>query len=347
MVFLSSLLNLLLIAAPWLLAGLVLAGILKAVLPQAWVVRQLGGNGVLPVVKAALLGAPLPLCSCSVVPVAFGLRRQGAGKGATVSFLVSTPETGVDSIAFSYALLGPLLAIIRPVAAVFSALLAGLLAGRDEETQQPPVAASTSSCGGGCCGHKAPAQAALGQRLVAGIRYTLTTLYRDLLLWLAIGLLAAAAVAAYAPPDLLASWGQGWTGMLVMLVVGIPMYICATASTPLAASLLLAGVSPGAVLVFLLAGPATNIGTLALVRRELGRRAQLGYLAGVAGGALLFGALTDLLIGQLDASWQLPLHQHDELLPLWLSLPCLLVLMLLALPPVSRRLGRSTQGATA
>ncbi|MBQ1784744.1 MAG: SO_0444 family Cu/Zn efflux transporter [Gammaproteobacteria bacterium] len=345
MAFVSSLLNLLLIAAPWLLVGLVLAGVLKAVLPQAWVARQLGGSGVLPVVKAALLGAPMPLCSCSVVPVAFGLRRQGAGKGPTVSFLVSTPETGVDSIALSYALLGPLLAIIRPVAAVFSALIAGLLAGGDDATPQPPI--TTSSCGGGCCGHKTPAQTTLGRRLTDGIRYTLTTLYRDLLLWLAIGLLAAAAVAAYAPPDLLASWGQGWTGMLVMLVVGIPMYICATASTPLAASLLLAGVSPGAVLVFLLAGPATNLGTLALVGRELGRRAQVGYVAGVAGGALLFGALTDLLIGQLDASWQLPAHQHDELLPLWLSLPCLLVLLLLALPPVSRWLGRSAQGATA
>lgn len=347
MAFITSLYNLLLSAAPWLLFGLVLAGVIKALLPQEWVAKQLGGHGPLAVTKAALLGAPLPLCSCSVVPVAFGLKRQGASNGATVSFLVSTPETGVDSIALSYALLGPLLAIIRPIAAVISALTAGLLCGTQRQPANAPVA--PQSCSGGCCGgHKVkPAAAPLGQRIIAGVGYALTQLYGDLRLWLAIGLIAAALVDAYVPADLLATWGQGWTGMLLMLAVGLPMYICATASTPLAASLLMAGVSPGAVLVFLLAGPATNIGTLALVGKELGRRAQLAYLAGVCGGALLFGAATNQFVGAFDPSWTQPLHHHGELLPLWLSLPSLVLLLVLAAPPASSLLKRVRSGATA
>ncbi|NMH66937.1 SO_0444 family Cu/Zn efflux transporter [Shewanella salipaludis] len=373
----SNFIHLFLESAPWLLLGLLLAGMLKVFVPMAWMQKQLGGHGVKTVVKAALLGAPLPLCSCGVIPAAIGLRRAGASKAATTSFLVSTPETGVDSITVSYVLLGPFMAIVRPIAAVSSAIVAGLLVGRDEDEApavvEPAAAAqpaasccaskadsrpepvqktccgtqaveavtlpAESPCGsgqptpgverheaeavkpqGGCCSAKpreplvvnaaagtsccagtqematTPGAESLLSRLLSGLKYGATDMVRDTALWLLVGLFFAALVQTYVPGDFLAKWGDGILAMLVMVLVSVPMYICATASTPIAAGLLLAGVSPGAVLVFMMAGPATNIATLGVVTRELGKRALYGYLGGVLGVALVAGMLVNYLV---------------------------------------------------
>ncbi|MCL1076270.1 SO_0444 family Cu/Zn efflux transporter [Shewanella dokdonensis] len=382
-------------SAPWLLLGLLLAGILKMFVPMSWMQRQLGGHGLGSTVKAALLGAPLPLCSCGVIPAAVALRRSGASKAATTSFLVSTPETGVDSVTVSYVLLGPFMAVVRPIAAVCSAIVAGLLVGRDEATVQAtaaekpvtykpvaatkftPLAAATPSCcgtanssccatvntpessdsethyesllqddcgcgsGSSCCSDNKTHYEALltddcgcgsgssccseptanaGQlsffaKLWHGIKYAATDLVADTALWLLVGLFFAALVTTYVPADFLARWGDGVLAMLVMVLVSIPMYICATASTPIAAGLLLAGVSPGAVLVFMLAGPATNIATLGIVTKELGKRALYGYLGGVLGVALLSGFIVNYLVATFGFEVMPQIGVEHEVLP--------------------------------
>ena len=355
----ENFIDLFLDSAPWLLLGLVLAGMLKMFVPMSWMQKQLGGHGVKSTVKAALLGAPLPLCSCGVIPAAVGLRRSGASKAATTSFLVSTPETGVDSIAISYVLLGPFMAIVRPIAAIISAITAGLLVGRDDQQQTlksetlkhshahaPEHSAKSGSCcskkevnstcsagadkqhkyqhshdaeQNGCESTKDIAQelrgASISIRIVKGLHFAATDLVRDTTIWLLIGLFFAALVQTYVPVDFMAKWGDGILAMLVMVIISVPMYICATASTPIAAGLLLAGVSPGAVLVFMLAGPATNIATLGVVAKELGKRALWGYLGGVLGVALLSGVLVNYLVATFGFVVMPQIGEQHSLLP--------------------------------
>ena len=339
-----------------LLLGLLLAGILKVFVPMSWMHKQLGGTGIKSVVKAALLGAPLPLCSCGVIPAAVGLRRAGASKAATTSFLISTPETGVDSVMVSYVLLGPFMAIVRPIAAVISAITAGFLVSRYDSEQQVPQsgccsskeeASVESSCcsseektsvKSSCCGNEkkpsAPTSSCCGsskeatyskftsldnidadkvdsdnhnsnldkphssfaKRLGQGVHFAATELIGGISVWLLVGLFFAALVQSYLPTDFLTEWGDGILAMLVMIVISIPMYICATASTVVAAGLLFSGISPGAVLVFMLAGPATNIATLGVVSQELGKKALWGYLGGVLGVATLSGVVVNYLV---------------------------------------------------
>jgi len=337
---LRNLLGLCLDAAPWLLLGLLAAGLLKAWVPEQALSRWLGGGGFWPVAKASLLGAPLPLCSCSVLPAALGLRRAGASDGATVSFLIATPETGPDSIGVSYALLGPAMAVVRPLAAVLSAVLTGLL------TNLAPVRPSrgpvTMTSSGGCCqcacATSVPAaQRSLGRRTAGGLRYALADIYDDIAPWLGFGLLVAAAVMTWVPPLAIAQWGSGLPAMLLMLLVGMPMYICATASTPFAAALLLAGVSPGTALVFLLAGPATNMATMGVIRSEMGGRVLAVYLLGIAVASVALGLLTDAWFQALALQPAAQVAEHTESLPSWLSYGSAAVLALLALRRPLRR----------
>ncbi|MEE4246431.1 MAG: SO_0444 family Cu/Zn efflux transporter [Kangiellaceae bacterium] len=296
-------------SAPWLILGLLIAGVMKALIPSQWMEQQLGGGSRYSVIKAAFIGAPLPLCSCGVVPAALGIRRAGASKSVTVSFLVATPETGPDSITLSYALLGPFMAIIRPIAAISSAVVAGLLV-RHEAAEQALDNSSSEKVT--CCAVKAKANETKWQQAQSGLSYSFGKLLADISGWLIIGMLVAAIIQTYVPSDWFAQWGSGVSAMLVMAVVGIPMYICASASTPIAAGFLAAGLSPGAVLVFMLAGPATNIGTLGIIKKELGRAPLVAYLVGVIVTALAFGYATDLLAGWIQTnapSWQAWLPQ--------------------------------------
>lgn len=338
-------------SAPWLLLGLVLAGVLKEFVPATWMNAQLGGHGIKATVKAALIGAPLPLCSCGVIPAAIGLRRAGASKAATTSFLVSTPETGVDSISVSYVLLGPFMTIVRPIAAVFSAILAGLLVGKDEgeekktgsccapkatsccssKTIQPTQLSCTpnkSASASSCCSSQSKTKPSEGiiSKVRKGLTFSATDLVDDIALWLLVGLGFAALIQTYVSNDFLLQWGNGIIAMLVMVLISVPMYICATASTPIAAGLLLAGVSPGAVLVFMLAGPATNIATLGVVRKELGQKALLSYLTGVIGGALLFAYVVDFMVVQFNIQVMPQIGPEHELLPNWMTLSTAIIL---------------------
>ena len=298
-------------SAPWLLMGFSVAGLMKAFVPSQVLAKHLGEPGLLATVKAALLGAPLPLCSCGVIPAALGLRRSGASKAATTSFLISTPETGVDSVTVSYAMMGPFMAIIRPIAAISTAITAGLLVGPDKNDHAPQSSEPVQSCcarktaepesAESCCSKVSEENSAadsIGNRLRDSMKFTFVDLIRDISLWLIIGLGIAAVVKTYVPPEFLTQWGDGFMAFVVMALIGVPMYICALASTPIAAGLLFSGVSPGATLVFMLVGPATNIATIGLVRNELGNRALAAYLGSVVGVGFGFGYLTNYLASQ-------------------------------------------------
>jgi hypothetical protein len=294
--------------APYVLLGFAVAGALFAWLPTSLVERHLGGERRLwPVFKAALVGIPLPLCCCGVIPLAASLRRQGAGRGPTTAFLISTPQTGADSILVTYSLLGPVYAVLRPVAALVSGLVGGLVVGlgrRGQEPGPPPPAPGASpldqtpaacGCQGSCAQPEEPRS-----KLRQAWDYAVRELPEDLARPFLFGVAAAGTLAALLPQGFFAGHlGAGWPAMLLMLVVGAPLYICATAAVPLAAAFLAKGLSPGAVLVFLMAAPATNLATIATVWKVLGLRTLAGYLLAVFGTALAAGWLTDLAFAGL------------------------------------------------
>lgn len=449
MALINNFWELFVISAPWLMLGLLLAGLLNVFIPKGFLQRHLGKEGLWTTIKAALIGAPMPLCSCGVIPAAIGLRRAGGSKSATTAFLVSTPETGVDSISVSYALLGPFMAIIRPIAAVTSAITAGVLVGRDNQDEvdkkasenpaanqssccakapkaaasscatqsknldeddnkasccakAPQVAASScttqsksldeddnkasccakapqvaaSSCAtqsedmdedvnntaccskepvvapklereqanccasenkkfepevSTCCSSKPKRENSLLSKLWQAVKFSCNKLLSDTMVWLLIGIFFAALVQTFVPTAFLAQWGDGILAMIVVILISIPMYICATASTPIAAGLLLAGVSPGAVLVFMLAGPATNVATIGVVAKELGRRAVVAYITAVIGVAIVFGFLTDYLVSHFGFEVSAMAGHEHQLLPSWISQLMALVLVILML----------------
>ncbi len=337
--FFANLLHLGLTAAPWLLLGLVIAGMVKVWLPSQSVAVRLAGSDLRAVTLAALVGAPLPLCSCGVLPTAFALRRAGASRSATTSFLVSTPETGVDSVTLSYALLGPFLAVARPVAAVLSAIFTGLLVGRAERRFDPDRRGSAGA-GAACRCDASSTDTSARPRLVDGVRYAFTELLDDLAAWLFVGLVVAALVMTVLPPDALIGWGSGIVPMVLIVLISIPIYVCATAATPLAHAMLFAGVSPGTVLVFLLAGPATNFAGLLLIRRELGTATMWTYLCGVCVGSIVLGLATDLIWNRfgVPGAWSSVGEYSGERLPLWLTVTSLAILTIAAIRPLRRLL---------
>ena len=275
--------------APYLLFGFFVAGLLAAFVPVALIERHFGGRGWRPVVKAALFGVPLPLCSCGVLPVAASLRRQGAGKGATLAFLISTPQTGVDSVLVTYGLLGPIMAVLRPVLALVTGVLGGCLFEAVDLNEKEAVPTGVA---GGAADCVLPAQ---GGRWQHAWRHGAITLPADIGRPMLAGLLIAGVIAAFVPDDFFAgAMKSQFMSMLVMLAVGIPLYVCASASVPIAAALILKGLSPGAALVFLIVGPATNAATVTTLWRILGRRATWVYLLTVSVTALLAGMAVNL-----------------------------------------------------
>ncbi|MGB0495137.1 MAG: SO_0444 family Cu/Zn efflux transporter [Kangiellaceae bacterium] len=298
-------------SAPWLLLGLLIAGFMKWIVPMELLQKHMGDNRFSSILKATLIGAPLPLCSCGVIPAAIGLKRSGASKSTTVSFLIATPETGVDSISVSYALLGPFFAIIRPLSAIFTAIYAGLLvkffAINDKtipnfaEKQKLESEKQNNNCCASKAQEKQPAQMRPTELLVQSLKFSSGKLLSDITKWLLIGLLLAAAIKTWVSTDFLTQWGDGFVAMLVMALIGVPMYICATASTPLAAGFLAAGLSPGAILVFMLAGPATNIATMGMIKQEMGSKVLVAYLFSLFSASIGIGYFANWLVEQ----WQI------------------------------------------
>ena len=311
-------------SAPFVLFGTFLAGLLYIFLNPETIYRRLSKNTLGSVFTASLFGIPLPLCSCGVLPAAVSLSKQGANKGAVLSFLISTPESGVDSIAVTYALMDPLMTIMRPVAAFLSAITAGILGVVTDTSKKndAPVRPDLTCRVDGCCdGVDCPVELhknhhTVGEKLWAATKYAFGELFEDFAPWFVIGVIAAGILTALTPDGFLERYlGGGILTMLLMLGMGIPIYICATASTPLAAALVLSGVSPGAALVFLLAGPATNAASLSVVAGNLGRRATVIYIATIAVVAIAMGLFTDFLYGALAITPRAYAGDASEFLP--------------------------------
>jgi uncharacterized membrane protein YraQ (UPF0718 family) len=348
----------------YLLMGFTLAGLLHVLMqrfPRA--TASLTGRGTKPVFLASLIGLPMPLCSCGVLPAALALRKNGASKGATASFLISVPETDVVSILLTLALMGPLMGVFRPAAALVTAVFAGLIVNYvDSRTREPaPVNAAH---GGGCCHEEKqeptrdssccqsdepePAASCCNgesrpvvnekQRswLVRALHFGFVEIFDDVILQLLIGFVLAGVIVAWLPALNLENMvGDSPLLYIVMLAIGVPVYVCATASTPLAAGLIAGGISPGAAMVFLLAGPATNIAGLLVLNKHFGARVLGAYLLSIAVFSVLAGALLDRMIGP---DFSLPVaaaaHIHETTSPLQIA--CTVILAVLAAAAIVR-----------
>jgi uncharacterized membrane protein YraQ (UPF0718 family)/copper chaperone CopZ len=281
--------------APYLIFGFLAAGILSVLIRAETVERHLGENSFLSVFKAALFGVPLPLCSCGVIPVTASLKNSGASRGASTAFLLSTPQTGVDSILVTYGLLGPVFAVFRPAAALVSGVIGGLLVNAfDPEDPGPDGHAEPA---GGASGREIPSS--FPGKVKAALRYAFYSLPRSLGKPLLAGLFVAGLLTALVPDHFFSGFlGEGFLPMLAMMAVGIPVYVCSTASVPIAAALMAKGVSPGAALVFLMTGPATNAAALAMVWKVMGKRTTVLFLVVTALSALVSGLVLDYIWSQ-------------------------------------------------
>ncbi|QQS52746.1 MAG: permease [Bacteroidota bacterium] len=288
---------------PWLLFGFLIAGVLHVFFPEGKMNRLLGKSNMKSVLRAALIGIPLPLCSCGVIPTGISIHKNGASKGAAVSFLISTPQTGVDSILVTYSLLGLPFAIVRPIVAFFTGIMGGYLTNRAENRSEAPSKAAEIPV---------PRDKSI-HPLVAIFKYAFVDFLQDIAKWLVIGLLVAALIAVFVPDDFFASYlHHDFLGMLIILVVSIPIYVCATSSVPIAAVLILKGLSPGAALVFLMAGPATNAATISVIGKAMGKRTLIIYLFTIISGALLSGLFIDYFLPREWFVSGLNAHHHHE-----------------------------------
>lgn len=298
--------------APYLLLGFALAGVLSVVVPRAWVARHLGGRGWRAVLKGALAGIPLPLCSCGVIPFASSLQKQGAGRGATTAFLIATPQTGADSVLVTYSFLGLPFALFRVVAALLTGVCGGFVAAgldRTRPREAPAVLPAESSR------ERIP----VVDRLKAAARFGLEETVSDVAGWLLLGVVVAGIIQTVLPADALSPerFGGTFPAMLGVLVVAVPMYVCATSSVPIAAALVAKGMPLGAALVFLIAGPATNAATLSVFTRTLGKRTVGAYLGSIVVLSVLLGWAFEALWGGASLGLS-PSHLHPETDAWWM-----------------------------
>ena len=307
--------------APYLILGFALAGILHVYFPKHKVAKYLGKKNLKSVVNAAILGIPLPLCSCGVIPTGISFNKNGASKGATVSFLISTPQTGVDSILVTYSLLGLPFALIRPIAAFITGIFGGAMTNATDDSKEDLF-------------ENEPEVEIKGSKIQTALNYAFVEFLQDIAKWLMIGLAIAAFISAIIPDGFIENhMSNPYLNMLIVLVASIPMYVCATGSVPIAAVLMMKGLSPGAAFVFLMAGPATNAATMTVIKQSMGTKALISYLSSIIGGALIMG----IIINQLPPSWfvlpglDLGGHNHDEMGLSWFSIASAIVLFILLL----------------
>ena len=323
--------------SPYLLLGFLLAGLMHEFVPGKVYTKHLGDRSLRSVVLAALFGVPLPLCSCGVIPTAMGIRKEGASKGATISFLIATPQTGVDSIIATYSLMGLPFAIIRPIVALVTAVFGGALCNVFEvKSEELRVKNKSNHLANESNSDSSPFT--LHSSLRRALSYAFGEMMEDIGKWLVMGLIVAGIITA-AVPDSWFTIFQGNTlySILFVLVFSIPMYLCATGSIPIALALMLKGLTPGAALVLLMAGPASNAASILVVGKVLGKRSMLIYLIAIITGAVIFGFGIDYL---LPREWfTIPIAQYDAChaegisLFSYLCTGLLIVLLLRALSP--------------
>lgn len=291
--FFTSLFSIINEMSPYVLLGFVIAGFLHAFVKPQLLSRHLSGNGVAPIIKAALFGIPLPLCSCGVLPTAVSLRRQGASKGAVISFLIATPQTGVDSIAATYSLLGLPFAILRPLGALLGAMLGGIgvrnLADEDSSNNELCVQEAEKN--------RDNQSKSFGIKCVEAIRYGLVDMIGNVGKWLIIGLVVAALITVLVPSEIFLGLSDfPILAMLLMVVVSVPMYVCATGSIPIALSLIAKGLTPGVGFVLLMAGPAANFASMMILSKFIGKRCTVIYVASVVITSIIFGLIIDYIM---------------------------------------------------
>lgn len=310
---------------PYLLLGFLIAGILHEFVPRRIYADKLSGNNFSSVLWAALFGVPLPLCSCGVIPTATSLYREGASKGATVSFLISTPQTGVDSILATASVIGIPFAIIRPVVAFITAMAGGVITNRICKSENNVVQTAMQQ----------KTDRSFTQKIIGALRYGFIDMIQDIGKWIVIGLVVAAVITVALPDNFFVSFNNyPLLNMFMILVVSIPMYLCATGSIPIAAALMLKGLSPGAALVLLMAGPATNMATMLVINKVLGRKTLVTYLATIMTGAIGFGLFIDYA---LPAEWFSNIsHSHiggccDIITPWWQTMSSIVFGVLLVI----------------
>lgn len=295
---------------PYLALGFTLAGLLHGFMGEGLVRRHLSQNKFGSILKATLIGIPLPVCSCGVIPLAESLRKDGASKGATLAFLVSTPTSGVDSILATYGLMGPFFAVMRPLAGLLAGLGVGALA-RKADTEANPRQTEAKAAEGPW---KWPGWSAWGDML----RYGLEQLPRDTGKWLITGTLLGGLVTALIPPGFVEQHlGSPLLQYLSVLLISVPLYVCATGSIPMAMGLMASGILPGAALAFLIAGPATNTVTMTFIVRRMGARVTLIYLSAIIFVSVLLGMITDAFFSANPGALAVHAHHHPEAIPLW------------------------------
>lgn len=327
--YFSELLRLTNEMAPYLLLGFLFAGLLHVFIKQHRIVQYMGKSNFKASLNSALIGVPLPLCSCGVIPTGVSLYKNGASKGSSVSFLVSTPQTGVDSVLVTWSMLGLPFALIRPVIALVTGVFGGAITNVFTKNDKKPSTASETY------------QAEKKSKLKRMLKYAFVDFLQDISQWLIIGLLLAALMAVVIPDGFFTQYlDSPVLSMLIVLAASVPLYVCATGSVPIAAVLLMKGLSPGAALVFLMAGPATNAATMTVIGNAMGRKALLSYLASIVGGAVLFGLMIDYLFpsGFFITSAIAGGHGHEhEILPGWLKISSTVILVILMINAYLRK----------
>ena len=295
------------LSGPYLIFGLLISGLIKVYINAQWLEKQLGQKNLTEVFKASLFGIPLPLCSCSVLPTAVTLKKSGASNAATSSFLISTPESGIDSIVMTYGLMDLPMTIIRPIAAFLSAIMAGslqLLFNSDEQIQKEQAPSH-------CCSKKNTTKD--GSKLKKILKFSFIDLLDDIAGWLAIGLITGSLISFYIPDNFFQELPQ-WQVSIAIFLIGIPLYICASASTPIAASFVAKGMSPGLALIFLLVGPATNLSSIFVLQKYIGKKGVIINLFAIILTALIMGILTHYLyLNYFPLSWKIDQiidHEH-------------------------------------
>lgn len=310
--------------SPYILLGFLLAGLLHEFVPADFFIQHLSGKNFRSVLLSALFGIPLPLCSCGVIPTAMGLRREGISKGATVSFLIATPQTGVDSIIATYSLMGLPFALLRPFVALATALFGGSLINRFDTENETQYDARPHK-------REMETKGSFGKRMASALRYGMVDMIADIGKWLIIGLITAGIITTLVPAEWFSVFqDNSLLSMLAILILSIPMYLCATGSIPIAVALMLKGLSPGCALVLLLAGPASNMASILVIKNVLGKRALFIYLLSIVIGTIVFGLGIDYLLPREWFTENLVsldecCHAHSQ----WFPTICTLILALL------------------
>lgn len=319
--------------APYLLFGFLVAGLMHAFIPSTIYSRYLAQRNFKSIALATLFGIPLPLCSCGVIPTAMSLRREGASRGATTAFLIATPQTGVDSITATYSLMGLPFAIIRPMAALVTALLGGQLVNLTEgkEDEELGKINNVSTCANDSCSPFNTKDLTLVGKLKEAIHYAFVDMMQDIGKWLVIGLVVAGLITIFVPDSAFEVFkDNSLASMLLVLCIAVPMYLCATGSIPIAVALMMKGLTPGAGLVLLMAGPACNMASILVINKVLGKKTLITYLASIITGAVGFGLLIDHV---LPRQWFLSnlitqetcCHEQQG----WFAISCTILLMVL------------------